>query len=93
MGPIEAQNWNKILETLAIFFDEFTSLPFDGKSAKICGYLRNRLNKKGMPIGVYDLQIASIALANDLILVTHNVAEFSRIEELNYEDWQSEKSY
>jgi len=45
-----------------------------------------------MPIGVYDLQIASIGLANDLILVTHNVAEFSRIEELSYEDWQSGKS-
>lgn len=76
------------LETLAIFFNEFTSFPFDGKSAQICGYLRNQLNQKGTPIGVYDLQIASIALANDLILVTHNVAEFSRIERLNYEDWE-----
>jgi len=91
-GAYRSAKSEQNLETLATFFDEFTSLPFDGKSAQICGYLRDRLNKKGTPIGVYDLQIASIALANDLILVTHNVAEFSRIEELSYEDWQSEKS-
>ena len=30
----------------------------------------------------------SIALANDLVLVTHNTAEFSRIEHLILEDWE-----
>jgi tRNA(fMet)-specific endonuclease VapC len=42
--------------------------------------------RKGTPIGVYDLQIAAIALVNDLILVTHNVREFSRVEGLVIED-------
>ncbi|AFZ45099.1 PilT protein domain protein [Halothece sp. PCC 7418] len=76
------------LVTLGIFFDEFTSLPFDGKLAQICGYIRDHLNRKGTPIGVYDLQIASIALANNLVLVTHNLTEFSRVEGLKYEDWE-----
>jgi tRNA(fMet)-specific endonuclease VapC len=31
---------------------------------------------------------AAIALANDLILVTHNTREFSRVEELRLEDWE-----
>jgi tRNA(fMet)-specific endonuclease VapC len=34
-----------------------------------------------------DLQIASIALANDLILVTGNVEEFRRVHGLRVEDW------
>jgi predicted nucleic acid-binding protein len=34
------------------------------------------------------LNSCSIALANDLILVTHNTHEFSRIEGLKYEDWE-----
>jgi tRNA(fMet)-specific endonuclease VapC len=44
----------------------------------------------GTPIGAYDLQIAAIALANNLILVTHNVNEFSRVEGLQIEDWEAE---
>ncbi|MFZ4558089.1 MAG: type II toxin-antitoxin system VapC family toxin, partial [Pseudanabaena sp.] len=42
------------------------------------------------PIGAYDLQIAAIALANNLILVTHNTKEFSRIPQLQLEDWEIE---
>ncbi|GFZ96707.1 hypothetical protein [Okeania sp. KiyG1] len=33
---------------------------------------------------------SSIALVNDLILVTHNVREFSLIEGLKIEDWEAE---
>lgn len=35
---------------------------------------------------IYDLQIAAIALANNLILVTHNTREFSRVDGLRLED-------
>jgi len=34
--------------------------------------------------------IASTALANNLILVTHHLREFSRIEGLTIEDWEAE---
>jgi predicted nucleic acid-binding protein len=34
------------------------------------------------------LWIAAIALAHDLILVSHNTREFSRVEGLRLEDWQ-----
>jgi len=37
-----------------------------------------------------DIKIASIASANNLILVTHIVREFSRIEGLQIEDWEGE---
>lgn len=33
--------------------------------------------------------IASIALVNDLVLVTHNTREFSRVATLKIEDWEA----
>ncbi|MBS3026290.1 MAG: hypothetical protein HCA25_04120 [Dolichospermum sp. DET50] len=71
-----------------MFFSQYLSLPFDGKSAVIYGSIRANLEAKGTPIGAYDLQIASIALANDLILVSHNLREFNRVENLKTEDWE-----
>jgi len=63
------------------------SLPFDGEAARSCGAIRAYLARQGTPIGPYDLQIAAIALVNDLILVTRNVREFKRVTKLRLEDW------
>ena len=46
-----------------------------------------RLKTAGTPIGGNDLWIASHALSQNAILVTHNVREFERIEGLKIEDW------
>tara|TARA_Y100000588_G_scaffold69711_2_gene71418 strand:- start:652 stop:804 length:153 start_codon:yes stop_codon:yes gene_type:complete len=45
------------------------------------------LEKKGIAISERDMQIASIAKANQLIVVTHNVREFARVSGLKVEDW------
>ena len=87
-GAYNSSRSEENLETIQKFFADFVSLPFDGKAAAICGYLRSELKKQGTPIGGYDLQIAAIALSNNLILVTHNTREFSRIPELQLEDWE-----
>jgi tRNA(fMet)-specific endonuclease VapC len=49
---------------------------------------RRTVGKRTPILGSYDLQVAAIALANNLILVTHNTREFERVEGLNLEDWQ-----
>ena len=67
---------------------DFTSLPFDDRCAEEYGRLRAQLATAGTMIGPNDLMIASIALANQLTLVTHNTAEFSRVAGLTIEDWQ-----
>jgi tRNA(fMet)-specific endonuclease VapC len=72
------------------FLNRFISLPFDDQSALIYGQIRAQLAASGTPIGPNDLLIASIALANNLILVTHNTREFSRVEGLRLEDWEIE---
>ncbi len=69
------------------FLSRFVSLPFDDQAAEACGRIRSQLEQAGTPIGPYDLQIAAIAISNRLSLITHNVREFSRIEGLQWEDW------
>jgi tRNA(fMet)-specific endonuclease VapC len=39
---------------------------------------------------LYDLQIAAIALSNNLTLITHNTNEFSRVDGLAIKDWEVE---
>lgn len=56
----------------------------------VCGQMRARLAIAGTPIGAYDLQIAAIALANNLILITHNTREFNRVNGLQVEDREVE---
>jgi tRNA(fMet)-specific endonuclease VapC len=46
-----------------------------------------RLKKAGALIGANDLWIACHALAESAILVTNNTREFSRITELQLENW------
>lgn len=61
--------------------------PFNEHAAVKYGVIRALLEKRGQPISERDLQIASIAVANRLCVVTHNTKEFGRIEKLRVEDW------
>lgn len=62
-------------------------LDFDSDDARKSGQVRAALASMGTPIGPYDVLIAGQALARDMILVTHNTAEFSRVSGLRVEDW------
>ena len=57
--------------------------------AEVYGRIRRDLANQGKPIGANYLLIASIAMANNLVLVTHNVREFSRVKDLQIEDWET----
>jgi tRNA(fMet)-specific endonuclease VapC len=78
-GAYKGSRATENLENLSDFFADLISLPFESKAAQICGQLRAKLQASGTPIGAYDLQIAAIALAHNLTLVTHNTREFERI--------------
>lgn len=66
----------------------FASMPFDDFAAEEYGKIRAILTARGQIIGGNDLMIAAIVNVNKCILVTHNVAEFSRVPGLRLEDWQ-----
>jgi tRNA(fMet)-specific endonuclease VapC len=71
---------NELIEDVKILaFDELAALEF--------GRIRGTFIRQGIAFSVMDLAIASIALANDLTLVTHNTSDFSRIPKLRLEDW------
>ena len=60
---------------------------FDEGAAMRYGDVRASLERRGRPIGPLDTLIASHAHTLDVVLVTHNTREFSRIEGLRLEDW------
>ena len=49
---------------------------------------RNQLRQNGMPIDHMDLFVASVAMYNNLTLVSHNTKHFARINGLKLVDWQ-----
>jgi tRNA(fMet)-specific endonuclease VapC len=75
------------LATVARFFQLFESVPFDDAAAEQYGLLRAQLRRSGTPIGGNDMQIAAIALACDMTLVTRNQNEFLRVAGLRVEAW------
>jgi len=70
------------------FLQPYGTLPFDDAAAAVYATIRADLEQKGTPIGSNDTLIAAIALTHNLIVVTHNTREFSRIPGLTLEDWE-----
>ncbi len=88
-GALHSLNVEENQRKLEQFFKAFPSLPFDDAAAMQYGSVRSQLAANGTPIGPNDLMIASIALANRLVLVTHNTTEFKRVPGLQIEDWEA----
>lgn len=62
-------------------------LPFDSRAAYYYGKIRTDLEVSGKTIAHADIQIASIASSNSLIIITGNMKHFSRIKGLIVKDW------
>lgn len=87
-GARKSNNPERTLSVLKNFLLNFQEIDYDSAAAEQYGIIRAELEKQGLPIGPYDMQIASIALANNFTLVSHNIREFSRIKGLLLEDWE-----
>lgn len=87
-GGFRSQTPEKTLSRQRDFIALFTSLPFDDAVAEHYARVRAELTQQGKPIGSNDFLIAATALTHNLILVTHNTREFSRISGLKIEDWE-----
>ncbi|MBR3722473.1 MAG: type II toxin-antitoxin system VapC family toxin [Selenomonadaceae bacterium] len=86
-GVAKSKQKERSKYVLDIFLSAYNILPFDEEDAIVFGKIRALLNNQGTPIGPYDLQIASQGVSKGLVVVTHNVKEFCRIPNLNFEDW------
>ena len=71
----------------------FEIIHYDNHAAWIQADIRARLKKNGNPIEFDDTQIASIAVANNMILVTSNIKHFEPVQQvapLMLENWFEE---
>jgi tRNA(fMet)-specific endonuclease VapC len=69
----------------------FPILPYDQAAASWHGSERARLETAGRPAPYVDGQIAAVAHANGLVLVTLNAGDFSRFKDLEVEDWSKRR--
>ena len=74
----------KQLETLCALVDVLT---FGSEEAKASAAIRAALEKKGTPIGPYDVMIAGTVISKQGVLVTSNTKEFRRVPRLKIMDW------
>ena len=86
-GAAKSQRRQDTLNQLGKFMACFRFFDFDLAAAYQFDEIRAELERSGRPVGPFDMQIALIAKANQLIVVTHNLSEFSRVPELVCEDW------
>lgn len=87
VGILKSTSPQKRIAQLAILKNQVSWVDFDEKSAEATAQIRVELERIGKPIGSYDVQIAGMAVANDLLLVTHNTGEFGRVSGLKLENW------
>lgn len=85
LNPARAQRIQQIIND---FLDSVTILDFNSDDAKQAARLRAILKQQGQPIGSYDILLAGCAVNQNLIFVSANVGEFTRIEELVLENWR-----
>ncbi len=86
----EGKRKRYVEECLFEIKNSYDILPYDSFAAKICGELQARCEKAGSPARHFDSQIAATAIANGMILVTHNTEDFAALREnsmLKVEDW------
>ena len=88
-GAEKSQVRDKALKVLDQLRSSIQVLEIPVVAGQHYGQIRARLEKMGKPIGNNDLWIAAHALSENLVLVTNNTQEFSRVEGLQLENWVS----
>lgn len=78
---------DKRRRAIDLLLSQLPTLPWTQAAADSYGTLKMQLQSAGTPIGELDTQIAAHALAEGLILVTHNTRHFERVKGLKLEDW------
>ena len=89
-GAAKSQNPVKEHQAVLDFVSPFKIINFNPNDAESFGLIRSYLEKKGTPIGPYDMQIAAQAMTRNLTVVTNNYDEFVRIPWIKVEDWTKE---
>ena len=87
VGVRKSRDPGRNAEALTLFLLPLEIAAFDYAAAEAYGRIRAALESAGTPIGPLDTLIAGHAASLDAILVTDNLAEFSRVPGLLIENW------
>lgn len=86
-GVSKSRDRERNRQALVHFVSAFDIIEFNDSDAEVYGLIRACLERRGQIIGPYDMQIAAQSISRDLILVTNNTSEFSRISNIKLENW------
>lgn len=86
-GTKKSQHPQKAKCALEELADLIPPLPLTLTVSEYYADIRASLEKRGQLIGSNDLWIAAHALALNVVLVSNNLKEFSRISQLKTENW------
>jgi len=86
-GAYNSAHVENNLRIILPFLENFEILEFDKNASEIFAKEKARLKKSGTLIADIDLMIASIAIANDVALVTTNFKHFERVRNLKLVRW------
>lgn len=86
LNPTRARKLAPVMHAL---LGAISVLPYHAEDARATATLRAALQRRGRPIGAYDVLIAGCALARGLVLVTSNEREFRRVSGLAVENWRN----
>ena len=73
-----------VLQRFRTALKTIEELAFDAHCSELAGHIYADLERLGQTIGVADVMIASIAIKNQLLLVTGNQKHYKRIKKLGY---------
>ena len=85
-----AYNSNRVKPNLTVaenFIQSFFVFPLSNDALKKFGQLKAQLRSTGTPVADEDLLIASVAITEDLILVTNNTRHYQKIASLKLDNW------
>ena len=89
-GAYKSERTEENLQQIYDFLEVIKVIPFADCIDTFCKE-RVRLQKVGTPLEDFDLLIGCAAKAKGLVMVTHNIKHFERIEGIVIEDWVATK--
>lgn len=87
LSGLKHRDAHKQIENFLAFSQQNNIILLNQESVIISAEIYANLRKKGTPVDDIDLLIAGVAMANNLVLITHNQKHFGKIEGLELADW------
>lgn len=85
-GAEKSEHSEKNLAVIENFTSQIAILPIFN-AIEIFAKEKVRLRAKGKIISDFDLLIGATAIANDMIMVTRNISEYKRMDNIKIENW------